>query len=149
MLKNFYSNFFDKEKYVPHYENLKHYLRLELEIKKTYCALEFSQSQCLKPYVEFNAHKRYKQKKMVTKIVKLCTNISVYGKTVENLRKRINVILVSNKRDYLKWTSKPNCMAHKIFGNDLVVIRKSKVTLTLNKPAYIGMRILELSKVLM
>ena len=40
-------------------------------------------------------------------------------------------------------------MSHKIFDNDLVVIRKNKVTLTLNKPAYIGIYIFELSKVLM
>ena len=61
-------------------------------------------------------------------------NNAVYGKTMENLRNRINVKLVSNKKDYLKWTSKPSYMSHKIFNNDLVVIRKSKVTLTLNKP---------------
>ena len=40
-------------------------------------------------------------------------------------------------------------MSLKIFDNDLVVIVKNKITLTLNKPAYIGMCILELSKVLM
>ena len=40
-------------------------------------------------------------------------------------------------------------MLHKIFGNDLVTIHKSKVTLTLNKPAYVGMCILDLSKILM
>ena len=56
---------------------------------------------------------------------------------------------MSNKNDYLKWTSKPSYMSHKIFDNDLVAIRKNKVTLTLNKSAYIGMCILELSKVLM
>ena len=68
---------------------------------------------------------------------------------MENLRNRIDVKLVSNKKDYLKWTSKPSCMSHKIFDNDLVAISKTKVTLTLNKPAYIGMCISELSKVLM
>ena len=68
---------------------------------------------------------------------------------MEKLRKRIGVKLVSNKKDYLKWTSKPSYMSHKIFGNDLVVIRKNKVTLTLNKPEYIAMCVLELSKVLM
>ena len=62
---------------------------------------------------------------------------------MENLRNRINVRLVSNKTDYLKWRS------HKIFHNDLVAIHKNKVTLTLNKLVYIGMFILELSKVLM
>ena len=68
---------------------------------------------------------------------------------MKNLRNRVDVKLVSNKRDYLKRTSKPSYMSHKIFNNDLVAIRKNKVTLTLNKPAYIGMCILELSKVLM
>ena len=62
---------------------------------------------------------------------------------------RIDVKLVSNKKDYLKWTSKPSYMSHKLFDKDLVAIRKNKVTLTLNKPAYIGMCILKLSKVLM
>ena len=76
-------------------------------------------------------------------------NNAVYGKTIENLRNRIDVKLVNNKKDYLKWASKPSYILHKIFENDLVAIRKNKVTLTLNKPAYIGMCISELSKVLM
>ena len=76
-------------------------------------------------------------------------NNSVYGKTMENLRNRIDVRLVSNKKDYLKWTSKSSYMSHKIFDNDLVAILKNKFTLTLNKPVYIGMCILKLSKVLM
>ena len=65
---------------------------------------------------------------------------------MDNLRNRIDVWLVSNKRDYLKWKFRPSCMSHKKFDNDLVAIRKSKVRLTLNKTAYIGMYILELSK---
>ena len=72
---------------------------------------------------------------------KLMNNV-VYGKTMENLRNRIDVKLVSNKKDYLKWASKPSYMSHKIFANDLVAIRKNKVILTLNKPASIGMYIL-------
>ena len=72
-------------------------------------------------------------------------NKDVNEKTMENIRNRIDVKLVSIKKDYLKWTSKPSCK----FKNDLIAIRKNKVTLTLNKPPYIGMYILELSKVLM
>ena len=68
---------------------------------------------------------------------------------MKNLKNRMAVKLVSNKKDYLKLISKPSYISHKIFDNDLVAIRKNKVTLTLNKPAYIGMCILELSKVLM
>ena len=68
---------------------------------------------------------------------------------MENLRKRIDVKLVNNKKDYLKCTPKPSCKSHKIFGNNLVTIRKSKLALKLSKPAYIGTCILELSKILM
>ena len=73
----------------------------------------------------------------------------MYGKTMENLRNRIDVRLVSNKKDYLKWTSKPSYMSHKLLDNDLDAISKNKVTLRLNKSACIGMCTLELSKVLM
>ena len=51
---------------------------------------------------------------------------------MENLRNRIDLKLVSSKKDYVKWTSKPSYMLHKIFNNDLVVIHKNKVTLILN-----------------
>ena len=68
---------------------------------------------------------------------------------MENLRNRIDVRLVNNEKDYLKCTSKPSYMSHKILDNNLVAIRKSKLALKLNKPAYTGMCILELIKVLM
>ena len=67
----------------------------------------------------------------------------------KNIRNRIDVKLVSNKKDYLKCTLKPSYISHKIFDNNLVAISKSKLALKLNKPAYIGMCISELVKVLM
>ena len=76
------------------------------------------------------------------------TIYAIYEKTMENLRNRIDVRLVNNEKYYLKWTSKPSYMSHKIFANDLVTICKSKVTLILTK-LHVGMCILELSKVLM
>ena len=76
-------------------------------------------------------------------------NNAAYSKTMENLRRRINLKLVKNEKDYLKCTSKPSYMLHKMFDDNLVAIRKSIVALKLNKPAYNGMCILELSKVLL
>ena len=70
-------------------------------------------------------------------------------KTMENLRNGTDVRLVNNKNDYLKWIPKPGFMSQKTFDNDLVKIRKSKVTVKLNKPAYAALCILDLSKVLM
>ena len=73
----------------------------------------------------------------------------MYGKIMESLRNRINIKLVNNEKDYLKCSSKPSCMSHKIFDNNLVAISRVKLALKINKAAYIGMCILELSKVLM
>ena len=60
---------------------------------------------------------------------------AVYGKTMEKLRSRIDERVISNKTEYLKWTSIPSYKSQKIFDNDLVVIHKCKAVLTLNKPA--------------
>ena len=68
---------------------------------------------------------------------------------MKNFRNRIDLRLVNNKKYYLKWTSKSIYMSHKILNNNLVAMRKSKVTVMLNKPVYVGMCILKLSKVLM
>ena len=65
------------------------------------------------------------------------------------LKKQNQCKTCKQQKILFKWTSKPSYLSHKIFKNDLVAIRKNKVTLTLDKPAYIGMRILELSEVSM
>ena len=76
-------------------------------------------------------------------------NNSVFGKTKENLRKRVNIILVTDDKKLLKLTSKPTYVGSKIFNENIVAVHKIKETLTLNKPAYVGMCILDLSKTLM
>ena len=76
-------------------------------------------------------------------------NNAKYGRAMENLRYRISVKLVNNKKDYSKCTSKPSYMPHKILENSLATIRKNKLALKLNKCSYIGLWVLELSKLLM
>ena len=75
-----------------------------------------------------NTQKRIEAEKISHKdgiaLYKLISN-SAYGKTMENLRNRIDVGLENNEKDYLKWTSKLCYMTQKIFDNDLVAIRKS------------------------
>ena len=68
---------------------------------------------------------------------------------MENLRKRINVRLVNNKKDFLKYTSRPTFVTHKIFGKNYAAIHEIKPVLILNKPIYVGFTVLELSKWLM
>ena len=71
---------------------------------------------------------------------------SIYGKTMENSRKRINVRLVNNEKDFLNYTSRPTRITHKIFGKDYAAIHDIKPVLIFNKPIYIGFTVLDLSK---
>ncbi|KAL9979619.1 hypothetical protein ACROYT_G017302 [Oculina patagonica] len=139
----------NKEKYVLHYRNLQLYLELGLKLTKVHRVLEFNQSPWLKQYIDFNTEKRKNAKNAFEKDFFKLMNNSVFGKTMENLRKRVDVRLVTDTKKLLKLTSKPTYVSSKIFNEDLVAVHKIKETLTLNRPAYVGMCILDLSKTLM
>ena len=77
--------------------------------------------------------------------LKLMVN-SVYGKTMENLQKRINVRIINFEKDFLKYTRRSTHIAHKIFNKNCVAIHEIKQVLILNKPIYVGFTVLDLSK---
>ena len=111
--------------------------------------LKFKQSGWMKKYIDFNTEKRTNAANSFEKdFLKLMIN-SVYGKTMENLRKRINVRLVNNEKDFLKYTSRPTHITHKIFDKNYAAIHEIKPVLILNKSIYLGFTVLELSKWLM
>ena len=100
-------------------------------------------------YIDFNTEQRMNAADDFEKdFFKLMIN-SVYGKTMENLRKRISVQLVTNEKYFLKYTSKPTYIGCKIFKENYAAIHETKAVLTLNKPIYVGFTALELSKWLM
>ena len=139
----------DKEKYVLHYRNLQLYIDLGLKVKKVHRVLEFNQSPWLKQYIDFNTQKRTQAKNSFEKDFFKLMNNSVFGKTMENIRKRVDVRLITDEKKLLKMASKPTYVSSKIFNENLVAVHKIKETLTLNRPAYVGMCILDLSKTLM
>ena len=139
----------NKEKYVLHYRNLQLYLDLGLKLKKVHRVLEFNQSPWLKQYIDFNTQKRTQAKNSFEKDFFKLMNNSVFGKTMKNIRKRVDVRLVTSKEKLSKLSSKPTYVSSKIFNENLVAVHKIKETLTLNRPAYVGMCILDLSKTLM
>ena len=139
----------NKEKYVLHYRNLQLYLDLGLKINKVHRVLEFNQSPWLKQYIQFNTLKRTQAKNSFEKDFFKLMNNSVFGKTMENIRKRVDVRLITDEKKLLKMVSKPTYVCSKIFNEYLVAVHKIKETLTLNRPAYVGMCILDLSKTLM
>ena len=112
--------------------------------------LELDQSSWLKQYIDFNTERRKHAKNPFEKdFFKLMNNNSVFGKTMKNLRKRVDVRLVTNEKKLMKPASKPTYVRSNIFNENLVAVHKIKETLTLNRPAYVGMCILDLSKTLM
>ena len=70
----------------------------------------------MKKYIAFNTKKRINTTNdFENDVFKLMIN-SVYGKTMKNLRKRMNVKLANNEKDFLKYTSKPTYITHELFN---------------------------------
>ena len=148
-VKKLIPNLRNKTKYGLHYRILQLYLSLGMKLTKIHRVLKFKQSGWMKKYIDFNTEKRKNAANSFEKdFFKLMIN-SVYGKTMENLRKRINVRLVNNEKDFLKYTSRPTHITHKIFDKNYAAIHEIKPVLKLNKPIYVGSTVLELSKWLM
>ena len=139
----------DKKNYVLYEENLKLYLSLGLKLKKIHRVLEFSEKPWLKEYIDFNTEKRKNAKNAFEKDFFKLMNNSVFEKTMENIRKRSNIKLETDPDHFLRQTAKPTFVSCKIFHENLVAVHMKKNFLLLDKPSYVGMCILDMSKVLM
>ena len=139
----------DKEKYVLHEENLKLFLSLGLRLKRVHQVLQFHEKPWLKEYIDFNTEMRKNAKNSFEKDYFKLMNNSVFGKTMENIRKRCNVYLETDPDHFLRQTAKPPYLSCKIFHENLVAVHMKKLRLKLDKPSYVGMCILDLSKTLM
>ena len=141
--KKIIPNLGNKTDYVVHYRNLQLYLSLGMKLTKVHRVLKFKQSYWMKKCIDFNAEKRMNVANDFEKdFLKLMIN-SVYGKTMENLQKRINVRLINNAEDFLKYTSKPTYITHNICGKDFAAVHEIKPILILNKPIYVGFTALD------
>ena len=142
-------NLWDKKNYVIHYENLKQYLRLGLKLTRIHRGIKFKESQWLKKYIDLNTGLRTKARNEFEKDFFKLMNNSVFGKTMENIRNRVDIKLVNDKNKAERLAAKPNFKHCNIFSEDLTAIHMKKTFLTFNKPVYLGMCILDLSKTLM
>ena len=100
----------------------------------------------MRPYIDFNTQKRTISNNEADKNFFKLMNNSVYGKTMENLRKRIKIRVLKNSQNFIKYTSRPTCVNLKVFENNLAAIYEKKISLNLNKPIYVGFTVLEISK---
>ena len=105
-VKKITPNLGDKTNYVLHYRDLQLYLSLGMKLTKIHRVIKFKQSDWMKKYIDFNTEKRKNTANCFENdFFKLIIN-SVYDKTMENLRQRINVRLINNEKDFLKYTSR-------------------------------------------
>ena len=145
----------DKTKYVLHYRNLQLYLSFGMKLKKIHRILEINETPWMEPYIRMNTELRKKSKSAFEKDFYKLMNSSVFGKTLENLRKRVDIKVVltygspKEKEQIRKIIAKPNYDRAVIFSKELLILHSHKTRLKLNKPVYVGMCVLDLSKHLM
>ncbi|KAG8236630.1 hypothetical protein J437_LFUL016463 [Ladona fulva] len=139
----------NKLKYTIHYVNLKQALSLGNILKKVHRVIEFSQTPWLKSYIDLNTDRRKVASNDFEKDFYKLMNNAVIGKTMENVRKRINLELVSDEKRLEKLISMSTFLDRTIFNENLVAVHRRKSTIKMNKPIFIGFCVLDLSKTLM
>ena len=148
-VKKLIPNLNDKSEYIVHYKDLEYYLSLGMKLKTIHIILKFKQKNWLKVFTDFDTKKRRESNDESNKNLYKHFDNCIYGKSIENARKKINVKLVNDKKKYQKIVNKPNFLSQKIIYKNFVAVYCKKKVLTLNKPIYVRFCILELSKLLM
>ena len=147
--KKLVCNLYNKKKYVVHINSLKQALNHGLKFKKIHRIIEFNQEAWLKPYIDMNTELRKLARNDFEKdLFKLMNNL-VSGKTMENIRKHRDINLVTTDKKRSKLVSEPNYHTINLISEDLSIIELKKTKVKMNKPIYLGLSILEISKILM
>ena len=142
-------NLYDRKRYVVHKRSLKQALNHWLILKKVHRVIQFNQDAWLKPHTDMNTELRKQAKIIFEKDFFRLMNNFVFRKTVETVRKHRDIKLVTtvNRRNQL--VSEPNYHTTKWFSENLLAIEMKETKVKMNKPVYLGLSILEISKTLM
>ena len=139
----------DKKNYIIHIQALNQVLQHRLRLDKIHRAIEFDQSPWLKTYIDFNTQLRTAAANDFRKDFFKLMNNSVFGKTMENIRKQRNIKLVTTEEKYLCTVMSPNFKSGVLFGENLMGCEMGKIKVAMNKPVYLSQAILDLSKIIM
>ncbi|KAF0718937.1 Uncharacterized protein FWK35_00026527, partial [Aphis craccivora] len=148
-IKKLVANLQYKNNYVVHYMALKQAIKAELILKKVHRVLKFNQSPWLAKYIELNTNMRKNAENDFEKDFFKLMNNAVFGKTMENVRNRINMKLVSDEKKCAKLINKITFKNITIYNNNLAAVHLNNDELKFDKPIYIGFSILDVSKTLM
>ncbi len=146
-VKKLITSFNDKKRFGLNYRLLKLYLQLGLKITKIHRVLQFTQSNFMDSYIMKNTNERKQAKNDFEKDFYKLMNNSVYGKTMENVRNRINFKLVKSEEQALAFRN--TFKKRTIFNENCVGVHLLKKCVKLNKPIFIGQCVLDQSKYLM
>ena len=136
--KKLVCNLYNKKKYVVHINSLKQALNHELKLKKIHRVIEFNQEAWLKPYIDMNTELRKLARNDFEKDLFKLMNNSVFGKTMENIRKHRDIKLVTTDKKRSKLVSEPNYHTINLISEDLSIIKMKKTKVKMNKPIYLG-----------
>ena len=139
----------NKKKYVVHIKSLKQALNHGLKLKRVHRVIEFNQKAWLKPYIGMNTELRKLAKNDFEKNCFKLMNNAVFGKTMENIRKHRDMKIVTTDKKRNKLVSEPNYHTMNYISEDLSIIEMNKTKVKMNKPIYLGLSILDISKILM
>ena len=139
----------DKKDYIIHIKALDQALTHRLVLDRIHQAIEFDQSAWMKPYIDFNTQLRTQVTNDFEKDFFKLMNNSVFGKTMENIRKHRNVKLVTTEEKYLRTVMKPNFKSGVRLGENLMGCEMGKIKVIMKKLVYLGQVILDLSKIVM
>ena len=114
-----------------------------LVLEKIHRAIEFKQSAWMREYIDFNTRLRIAAKNDFEKDFYKLMNNSVFGKTMENIRKHRNIKLVNDEEEYLQNVMCPNFKSGTLLGLDLMACEMGKIKVVMNKPVYLGQAILD------
>ena len=128
---------------------MKQALNHGLKLKKIRRVIEFNKKEWLKPYIDMNTELRKAAKNDFEKDLFRLMNNSVFGKTMDNIRKHRDIKLVTTDKKRSKLVSEPNYHAINLISEDLSIIEMKKTKVKMNIPIYLGLSILEISKILM
>ena len=143
------SDQYDKLKYICHIANLKFYLEQGMQLGEIHKALKFKQKAILKPYIQLCIEERAKTTSLAEKNHwKLACN-SLFGKTITNLEKRVQVDFVTRENQLLNAINSPHFVSADIINSHLVQTNKTYRTRRINTPYPLGATILELSKLIL
>ena len=142
-------HFKPRKNYVIHYRTLRQCLELGMRLTKVHRGISFYQSSWMEAYIRKNTELRKCAANNFEKDFFKLMNNSVFGKTIENIRKRQNIHLIDNRKKALKLSSRPNFDRCTIFDKHLIAVHMKNTEVYFNKPVYVGQAILDLSKTLM